>query len=103
MVFDMEISDYETHTLFLGALQYGFGRMSYYPGLIQSFIKKHWKELPENTKERIIYFTKDAIETNDKFADKDYKLTKSYYLGSIYDVESWKNFYVWCHENFKGE
>jgi len=95
----MDINDFETHSLFLGALQYGFGRRSYYPGLIQSVIKKYWEQLPENTKERILYFTKGAIETNDKFAEKDYEQSKSYFLGDSIDVQGWKEFYKWCKEN----
>ena len=95
----MKLNDSEIHAVFLGALQYGFGRKTYYPGLIQDLIKERWNEIPENTKERIIYFTKDAIETNDRFAEKDYNQCKTYYLGDSIDVQGWKEFYEWCKEH----
>ena len=63
----MQINNDEIHALFIGALQYSFGRRTYFPGWIQDIIKEHWKEIPENTKERIIFFTTDAIDINDKF------------------------------------
>lgn len=88
MVFDMEINDYETHILFLGALQYSMTRQSYIVGSMQSIIKDKWNELESATKERIIYFVNDAIK---------YKIMPEL------EIECWVEFLVWCRKNFKGE
>lgn len=84
----MEINDYETHILFLGALHYSMTRQSYIVGSIQSLIKDRWNELESTTKERIIFFVNDAIK---------YKIIPEL------EIEGWVEFLVWCRKNFKGE
>ncbi len=84
----MEINDYETHTLFLGALQYSMTRQSYVVDSMQSIIKDKWNELESTTKERIIFFVNDAIK---------YKIIPEL------EIEGWVEFLVWCRKNFKGE
>lgn len=91
----------EVHLLILGALQYAFGRKTYVPSSTQSLIKKYWDILPDNTKERILYFTKSEINMNDKLAEIDYKQSKSYYLGDEADVQGWKEFYQYILSKHK--
>lgn len=84
--------DMDVHELVLGALNYGFGRMTMYPSFITSFIKKNWDTLPENTKERILHFTKTEIKLNDSMGEGKYG---HWHLGMDCDVKMWKEFLEW--------
>ena len=92
--------DIDIHEFVLGAMQYGFGRMTMYPSSITSFIKRHWDELPENTKERIIFFTDKELKVNDNLKKNKYGL---YHLGMKCDVDRWRDFLYWCREHYNGD
>lgn len=66
----MTISDDNLDIIILCALRYAMTRRSYVVGTMQDFIKKHWPELNEHTRNNITrdignYLTEDGNDPKD--------------------------------------
>lgn len=76
-------------TIVLCAVRYCFGRKTYMPSLVIGYVKEHWKDLSQGDRDLILRDVGEELVLEDRSPG---------WLGSKYDVQTWKDFHWWMSE-----
>jgi hypothetical protein len=84
-------NDSDTGFIALAAMRYAIGRRSTGPSIVADWLRRNWREIPENDRAIIQRELGNAIET--AIARPGDKV-----LGDKCDERTWRNLYVWMRE-----
>lgn len=86
-----ELYDIEDlNAIYTCALRYAFGRMTYMPGLVTDYIKRHADTVANKELNIMIRDIQDEIATAERIGDK--------HFGMDCDKRTWMDFYRWLLE-----
>ena len=80
----------DLNDIYACALRYAFGRMTYMPGLVTDYIKRHADTVTDKELGIMIRDLQEEIATAERIGDKHY--------GMSCDKRTWLDFYRWLLE-----
>lgn len=88
---EQELYDREDlNAIYTCALRYAFGRVTYMPGLVTDYIRRHADTVTDKELGIMIRDLQEEIETAERVGDKHY--------GMDCDKRTWLDFYSWLLE-----